>query len=44
MYSSRGFKLTKFVSNNKRILQSTPKKDRRKCVKNKDLVGDFLSE
>ena len=39
-----GFKLTKFLSNNKRVLQSIPEKDRRKGVKDKDLVGDLPSE
>ena len=41
---SGGFKLTKFLSNNKRVLQSIPEEDRRKGVKDKDLVGDLPSE
>ena len=44
MFSSRGFKLTKFLSYNKRVLQSIPKEVRRKGVKDKDLVGDLPSE
>ena len=44
MCLSGGFKLTKFLSNNKRVLQSIPEKDRRKGVKDKDLVGDLPSE
>ena len=43
-FSSRGFKLTKFLSYNKRVLQSIPKEVRRKGVKDKDLVGDLPSE
>ena len=38
------FKLTKFLSNNKRVLQFIPEKDRRKGVKDKHLVGDLPSE
>ena len=44
MFSSRGSKLTKFLSYNKRVLQSIPKEVRRKGVKDKDLVGDLPSE
>ena len=44
MCSSGGFKLTKFLSNNKRVLQSIPEEDGRKCVKYKDLVGDLSSK
>ena len=44
MCSSGGFKLTKFPSNSKRVLQSIPEEDRRKGVKDKDLVDDLPSE
>ena len=44
MCLSGGFKLTKFLSNNKRVLQYILEKDRRKGVKDKDLVGDVPSE
>ena len=44
MCSSGGFKLTKFLSNNKRVLQCIPGKDRRKGVKDKDLIGCLPSE
>ena len=44
MCLSGGFKLTKFLSNNKKVLQSIPEEDRRKGVKDKDLVGDFPLE
>ena len=44
MCLSGGFKLTKFLSNNKKVLQSIPEEDRRKGVKDKDLVGDLPSE
>ena len=44
MCSSGGFKLTKFLSNNKRVLQFIPGKDRRKGVKDKDLTVDLPSE
>ena len=44
MCSSGSFKLTKFLSNNKSALQSITKKDRRKGVKDKDLVGNLPSE
>ena len=43
MCSSGGFKLTKFLNNNKMVLQFIPEKDRRKGVKDKDLVGDLES-
>ena len=44
MCLSGGFKLIKFLSNKKRVLKSILEKDRRKGVKDKDLVGDFSSE
>ena len=44
MCSSGGFKLTKFLSNNKMVLRSVPEKDSRKGVKDKDLVGDLPLE
>ena len=44
MCLSGGFKLTKFLSDNKRVLQSIPKKERRIGVKDKDLVPDLPSE
>ena len=44
MCSSGGFKLTKFISNNKRVLQSILERDKRKGVKDKDLVGGLPSE
>ena len=43
MCSSGGFQLTKFLSKNKSVLQFIPEKDRRKGVKDKDLVGDLKS-
>ena len=36
--------MIKFLSNKKRVLKSILEKDRRKGVKDKDLVGDFSSE
>ena len=44
MCSSGSFKVAKFLSNNKSVLQSITKKNRRKDVKDKDLVGDLPSE
>ena len=35
-HHERGFNLIKFTSNSKRVLQSTPAKDRRSGVKDKD--------
>ena len=43
MSSSGGFKLIKFLSKNKSVHQFIPEKDRRKGVKDKDLVGDLES-
>ena len=37
-YASGGFKLNKFLSNKKQVLQSNDEADRRKGVKDKDLV------
>ena len=44
MCSSGGFKLTRFLSNKKRVLQSILEVDRRKGVKDKDLVDNLPSE
>ena len=44
MCSSGAFKLTKFTSNNKRVLQSIAEKDKVKGVKEKDLAGNLPSE
>ena len=41
MCASGGFKLTKFLSNSKQVLQSIVEADRRPGVKNKDLMGDL---
>ena len=38
MCSEKGFNLTKFTSNSKKVLQSIPEKDRRAGVKDKDLA------
>ena len=38
MCYEKGFNLTKFTSNSKRVLQSIPEKDRRAGVKDKDLA------
>ena len=43
MCASGGFKLTKFLSNSKQVLQSIDKVDRRQGVKGKDLMGDLLN-
>lgn len=43
MYSSVDFVLTKFLSNNKRVLLSILEEDRR-GVRDKDLVGDLPLE
>ena len=42
--ASGGFKLTKFLSNNKQVLQYTDEVDRRQDVKDKDLMGDVPAE
>ena len=39
-----GSRLTKFLSNSKKVLQSIPEDDKRTGVKDKDLVGNFPSE
>ena len=39
MCASGGFRLTKFLCNSKKVLQSIPEDDRRAGVKDKDLVG-----
>ena len=44
MCASGGFKLTKFLSNNKQVLHSIDEVDRREGVKDKDLIGDLPSE
>ena len=44
MCVSGGFKLTKFLSNNKQVLQSIDEADRRQGVKDKDLMGDLPAE
>ena len=44
MCASGGFRLTKFLCNSKKVLQSIPEDDRRAGVKDKDLVGKLLSE
>ena len=41
MYESDGFRLTKFVSNNRELLISIPEDQRRNSVKNADLIGDI---
>ena len=44
MCESGGFKLTKFLSNSKQVLQSIDEADRRQGVKDKDLMGDLPAE
>ena len=44
MCASGGFKLTKFLSNSKQVLQSVDEADRRQGVKDKDLMGDLPAE
>ena len=44
MGASGGFRLTKFLCNSKKVLQSIPEDDRRAGVKDKDLVGKLPSE
>ena len=44
MCESGGFKLTKFLSNSKLVLQSIDEADRRQGVKNKDPMGDLPAE
>ena len=39
-----GFKLTKFLSNSKQVLQSIDEADRRQGVKDKDLMGDLPAD
>ena len=39
-----GFKLTKFLSNSKQVLQSIDEADRRQGVKDKDLMSDLPAE
>ena len=41
MCASGGFKLTKFLSNSKQVLQSIDEADRRQGVKGKELMGDL---
>ena len=41
---SGGFHLSKFISNNRELLISTPEDQRRNGVKNADLIGDFPTE
>lgn len=40
MCASGGYKPNKFLSNKKQVLQSTDEADRRKGVKDKDLMGN----
>ena len=44
MCKSGGFHLTKFISNNRELLISIPKDQRRNGVKNADLIGDLPAE
>ena len=44
MCKSGGFHLTKFISNNRKLLMSTPEDQRRNGVKNAYLIGDLPSE
>ena len=44
MCKSDGFHLTKFISNNKELLLSVPKHQRRMGVKDQDLSGDLPNE
>ena len=44
MCESGGFKLTKFLSNSKQVLQSIDEADRRQGVKDQDLMGDLPAE
>ena len=44
MRESGGFKLTKFLSNSKQVLQSIDEADRRQGVKDKDLMGDLPAD
>ena len=44
MCASGAFRLTKFLCNSKKVLQSITKDDRRAGVKTKDLVGKLPSE
>ena len=44
MCESGGFKLTKFLSNRKQVLQSIDEADRRQGVTDKDLMGDLPAE
>ena len=44
MCASGEFKLTKFLNNNRQVLQSIDEADRRQGVKDKDLWGDLPAE
>ena len=44
MCASGGFKLTKFLSNSKQVLQPIDEADRRQGVKDKDLIDDLPAE
>ena len=44
MCMSGGFHLKKFISNNRKLLISIPKDQRRNGVKNSDLIGDLPAE
>ena len=44
MCESGGFKLTKFLSNSKKVLQSIDEADKRQSVEDKDLMGDLPAE
>ena len=44
MCASGGFKLTKFLSNSKQVLQSIDEADKRQGVKDKDLIDDLPAE
>ena len=44
MYKSGGFDLTKFISNNKKLLMFIPENQRRYHLENADLIGDLPIE
>ena len=44
MYKSGGFDLTKFISNNKKLLTFIPENQRRYHLENADLIGDLPIE
>ena len=44
VFSAGGFKLAKFLSNNKQVLQSIDEADRRQGVKDEDFMGDLPTE